>query len=111
LRNRRQSGSRGTRSLGDDRNHVVFPKKAPARVRSISRQTHGAMRFSASKIARKGYVLSASIAARRMASHTASPHSLILDPATVQIVAVSIEPGLGALDVIADAADHAPEAR
>src|SRR5262245_19573671 len=37
--------------------------------------------------------------------------ALILDPVAMQIVAVGIEPALGALDVIADAADHAPEPR
>ena len=72
---------------------------------------HGAMRFSASEIAREGYVLSAGIATRRMASHTASPPVLVLDPIAVQIVAVGIEPALGTLDVVADATDHAPEPR
>src|SRR5262245_14011479 len=37
--------------------------------------------------------------------------ALILDPVTMQIVAVGIEPALGALDVIAGAPDHAPEPR
>jgi hypothetical protein len=34
---------------------------------------------------------------------------LILDPVAMQIVAVGVEPALGALDMVADAVDHAPE--
>ena len=37
--------------------------------------------------------------------------TLILDPVTVQIVAVGVEPGLGALDVAADFRDDPPEPR
>ena len=36
---------------------------------------------------------------------------LILDAVAMQIVAVGIEPGLGALDMTADPADHPPEPR
>ena len=36
--------------------------------------------------------------------------ALVLDPVTMQIVAVGVEPALGAFDVVADAVDDAPEA-
>src|ERR1700680_2926841 len=36
---------------------------------------------------------------------------LVLDPVAMQIVAIGVEPGLGALDVTADPADHSPEPR
>src|ERR1700694_3926975 len=36
---------------------------------------------------------------------------LVLDPVAMQIVAIGVEPGLGALDVTTDPADHSPEPR
>src|ERR1700686_4980885 len=36
---------------------------------------------------------------------------LVLDPVAMQVVAVGVEPGLGALDVTTDPADHSPEPR
>src|SRR5260370_27191994 len=38
-------------------------------------------------------------------------HALILNAVAMQVVAVGIEPGLGALDMIADPVDHPPEPR
>ena len=37
--------------------------------------------------------------------------ALILDAVAMQVVAVGVEPGLGALDMTADPADHPPEPR
>jgi hypothetical protein len=37
------------------------------------------------------------------------PKHLILDPITMQVVAVGVEPALGAFDMVADTADDAPE--
>src|SRR6185295_20374408 len=36
-------------------------------------------------------------------------NDLILDPVSMQVVAVGVEPALGAFDMVADAADDAPE--
>src|SRR4249920_3586605 len=38
-------------------------------------------------------------------------NALILDPVPMQIIAVGVEPALGALDVIADPVHHPPEPR
>jgi hypothetical protein len=38
-------------------------------------------------------------------------YALILDPVAVQIIAVGVEPGLGAVDMAADLAHDAPEPR
>src|SRR6202007_1491053 len=37
--------------------------------------------------------------------------ALVADPIAMQVVAVGIEPGLGALDMAADPGDHPPESR
>ena len=49
--------------------------------------------------------------ARNCAQAQGRQNILILDPVTMQVVAVGVEPALGAFDVVADAADDAPEPR